>query len=341
MTLCWTIAVLLAGSAAEQPPFERYRDVRPAMGSTFEIVLYAPDETTAQRAFEAAYHRIDALNRVFSDYDSESEASRLSRQAPMDRSVPVSPEMLHVLQYSVRLSETTEGAFDVTVGPLSRLWRRARRQGQLPSPERLEEARAAVGYRHLELDTGDQRLRLTAAGMRLDFGGIAKGYACDAALAAMRNAGVTRALVNGGGDLALGEPPPGQAGWRIGVAPLQPDDPPSRVLHLARCGVATSGDAWQFTEIDGTRYSHILDPRTGLGIESRSSVTVLAPDGMAADALASAVSVLGPQRGLALIEATAGTSCLIVAVVADGVKTYASKQFPAGDVAGSDGGQVP
>ena len=333
MTLSWAMAVLLAGSAADQQPLQRYRDVRPAMGSTFEIVLYAPDETAAQRAFDAAYQRIDALNRVFSDYDSESEVSRLCRQAPMDCPVPVSPELLHVLQVSQRLSEKTAGAFDVTIGPLSRLWRRARRQGKLPSPERLAEARAAVGYRHIELDADDHRVRLTAAGMRLDFGGIAKGYACDEALAAMREAGVTRALVNGGGDLALGEPPPGQSGWRIGVAPLKPDDPPSRILHLARCGVATSGDAWQFTEIDGTRYSHILDPRTGLGIESRSSVTVLAPDGMTADALASAVSVLGPQRGLALIEATAETSCLIVAVYADGVKTYSTEQFPAGDVA--------
>ncbi|MCH5378160.1 MAG: FAD:protein FMN transferase, partial [Planctomycetes bacterium] len=227
-----------------------------------------------------------------------------------------------------QLSEKTDGAFDVTVGPFSRLWRRARRQRHLPSAERLAEAKAAVGYRHVRVDAVESRVQLTAAGMRLDFGGIAKGYACDEALVAMRKIGVTRALVNGGGDLALGDPPPGESGWRVGVAPLQPNDPPSRVLHVANCGVATSGDAWQFVEIDGHRYSHILDPRTGLGVESRSSVTVLAPNGMAADALASAVSVLGVPRGLSLIEHTPGAACAVVAVEGDKVSAHISKRFP-------------
>jgi thiamine biosynthesis lipoprotein len=309
------------------------------MGSTFEIILYAPDETVAQRAFDAAYQRIDELNRVFSDYDPESETSRLCRQAPMDQPVAVSPPMAHVLQFALSLSEKTDGAFDVTVGPLSRLWRRARRQGQLPSAGRLEEARASVGYRHVELDPVNHRVRLTASGMRLDFGAIAKGYAGDQALAAMQAVGVTRALINGGGDLTLGEPPPGTDGWRVGIAPLKADDPPSRVLYLARCAVATSGDAWQFVEIDGARYSHILDPRTGIGIQNRSTVTVVAPDGMVADALASAVSVLGPERGLALIETIPEASCMVITDGPNGVKTHLSTRFPACTGAVAD--QVP
>jgi FAD:protein FMN transferase len=326
-----TIAVLLVSSTADAEPLVRYRDVRPAMGSTFEIVLYAPDQATADRAFEAAYQRIDALNGVFSDYDSNSETSRLCRQAPMDEPVAISPEMSHVLQFSLALSEKTDGAFDVTVGPLSRLWRRARRLGELPADWRLEEARAAVGYHHVQLDPENYRLKLTARDMRMDFGGIVKGYASDEALAAMRAVGVTRALVNGGGDLTLGAPPPDAAGWRVGLAPLNADDPPSRVLYLAHCSVATSGDAWQFVEIDGVRYSHLLDPRTGLGIQSRSTVTVLANDGMVADALASAVSLLGPQHGLALIESMPETSCMIIAAGPNGVEAYYSSRFPAGD----------
>lgn len=328
MTLSWLLAALLAGGAAEPQSLERFREIRPGMGSTFEIVLYAADEAAAERAFEAAYERIEALNRVFSDYDSDSETSRLCHLAPMDEAVPVSAEMGFVLQHALQLSERTDGAFDVTIGPLSRLWRRARRQGRLPSDERLVEAKAAVGYRHVRLDAANSRVQLMAPGMRLDFGGIAKGYACDEALAALRKAGVTRALVNGGGDLALGDSPPGETGWRVGVAPLQPNDPPSRVLHVANCGVATSGDAWQFVEIDGRRYSHILDPRTGLGVERRSSVTVLAPSGMAADALASAVSVLGPQRGLALIERIPDAACLVMVVEGDQVTTHGSERFP-------------
>jgi thiamine biosynthesis lipoprotein len=333
VALFWLMAALLVGNAADEAALQRYRDVRPAMGTAFEIVLYASDEQTAQRAFDAAFQRIDALNQVFSDYDSESEASRLCRQSPMDQAVAISPDMATVLEYSLKLSGKTEGAFDVTVGPLSRLWRRAHRQRKLPDPKRLAEARAAVGYQYIELDTANRRARFTAPGMRLDFGGIAKGYACDEALVALRGLGITRALVNGGGDLALGDPPPDTPGWRIGVAPLSPDDPPSRILHLANCGVATSGDAWQFTEIDGDRYSHILNPLTGLGIESRSSVTVLAPNGMAADALASAVSVLGPKCGVALIETIEGASCLVVALDVEGVKTFVSKEFPESDSA--------
>jgi thiamine biosynthesis lipoprotein len=137
-------------------------------------------------------------------------------------------------------------------------------------------------------------------------------------------------LIDVGGDIVLGDPPPGSSGWRIGVAPLKPDQPPSRYLRLANVAIATSGDAWQHVEIDGRRYSHIVDPHTGLGLTDRSSVTVIAPSGMAADALASAVSVLGPQRGIKLIEATADTAALIVNSP-DGktVETHQSNRWPA------------
>ena len=143
---------------------------------------------------------------------------------------------------------------------------------------------------------------------------MAVGFAVDEALTVLKQHGLTRVLVNGSGDMALGDPPPGEAGWRIGVAPLEPNQPPSRFLRLAHCGVSTSGDAWQFVEIDDRRYSHIVDPKTGLGLTTRSSVTVIAPTGMAADGLATAVSVLGVEQGLALIEQTCGAACLMVCV---------------------------
>ena len=284
------------------------------MGSTFEIILYAPDEPTARRAMDAAFARIDQLNQVFSDYEPASEAGRLSHASPMAEAVPVSEEMFNVLDYSLRLSRVTDGAFDITVGPLSRLWRRARRLRELPAPQLLDEALASVGYRYLELDADGRKARLTAPGMRLDFGGVGVGYAVDEALKVLNQHGLTRALVNGSGDIVLGDPPPDEPGWRIGVAPLEPDQPPSRLLRLAHCGVSTSGDAWQYVEIDGRRYSHIVDPKTGLGLPTRSSVTVIARDGMAADALATAATVLSVERGLALVEQTCGAACLIVRI---------------------------
>jgi thiamine biosynthesis lipoprotein len=165
--------------------------------------------------------------------------------------------------------------------------------------------------------------------MRLDFGGVAKGRAADAALQTLRDRGLTRALVNAGGDLAVGDAPPGEAGWRIGVAPLQPNEPPRLVLQLTNCGVATSGDAWQYVEIGQQRYSHIVDPRTGIGLTRRSSVTVIARTGQAADGLASAVSVLGPERGVRLIERQEGAACRVVAVEQDQVRTFDSEGWTA------------
>jgi FAD:protein FMN transferase len=307
------IAAAAVGAAADEP-LQRYRELRPGMGSTFEIIVYAPDQATAQRGLDAAFARIDQLNQIFSDYDSASEACRLSHASPMPEAVPVSAEMFAVLEYSAQLSRATDGAFDVTVGPVSRLWRRARKQRQLPAPDRLREALAGVGYQHLQLDAAGRKARLAAPGMRLDFGGVGVGYAVDEALAVLKQHGLTRVLVNGSGDIVLGDPPPGEIGWRIGVAPLEPNQPPSRFLRLAHCGVSTSGDAWQFVEIDQQRYSHIVDPKTGLGLTTRSSVTVIAPTGMAADGLATAASVLGVEQGLALVERTCGAACLMVCI---------------------------
>lgn len=322
------LLTLTSLAAAEGEELQRFREMRPGMGSTFEIILYAPDEPAARRGLDAAFARIEQLNAVFSDYDAHSEAGRLSHASPMPQAVPVSDDMFAVLDYATRLSRGTDGAFDITVGPVSRLWRRARRQRQLPAAERLQQALASVGYQHLELDAASRRARLAAPDMRLDFGGVAVGYAVDEALQVLKQQGLSRVLVNGSGDMALGDPPPGETGWRIGVAPLQPDQPPSRLLRLAHCGVSTSGDAWQFVEIDGRRYSHIVDPRTGLGLTTRSSVTVIAGNGMAADALATAVSVLGPQRGMELIEQTCGAACLIVRVEGDQGQTSESRQWP-------------
>lgn len=324
-TLVLISAVAVGASADEH--LQRYRELRPGMGSTFEVIAYAPDQTTAQRGLEAAFARIEQLNQIFSDYDSESEACRLSHASPMPEAVPVSAEMFTVLDYSAQLSRATDGAFDVTVGPVSRLWRRARRQKQLPAPHRLREALASVGYQHLELEAFGRKAQLVAPGMRLDFGGVAVGYAVDEALTVLNRHGLTRVLVNGSGDMALGDGPPGEAGWRIGVAPLEPNQPPTRFLRLARCGVSTSGDAWQFVEIDNRRYSHIVDPKTGLGLTTRSSVTVIAPRGMAADGLATAVSVLGVEQGMSLVERTCGAACLMVCVEGEKPQVHESRDW--------------
>lgn len=304
-------AALLAGCAA--PPGKdatslvRFESTQPQMGLPFRIVLYAPTATAATNATRAAFARIAQLNDVLSDYDTDSELSRLSRTAGEGRAVPVSSDLWQVLQRSQDLAERTDGAFDVTVGPFVNLWRKSRREKQLPRPDLLAEAAARVGWRKLQLDSRRRTATLLAPDMRLDLGAIAKGYAVDEALKVLRRHGITRALVAGGGDMAVGDPPPEKPGWKIEVAALDVTNAPAaRFVLLANAALATSGDVFQHLEIDGRRYSHIVDPHTGIGLTDHSLVTVIAPDCTTADSLATAVSVLGPDKGLRLIETIPG-----------------------------------
>jgi thiamine biosynthesis lipoprotein len=179
----------------------------------------------------------------------------------------------------------------------------------------------------LRLDEKNKTAELLRPGMRLDLGGIGQGFAVDEALETLRELGIRRALVNGSGDIGAADPPPGETGWKVGIAPLEPGGKPSRVLLLANRAVSTSGDAFQFVEVDGVRYSHLVDPKTGIGLTDRSSVSIVAPDCTTADALASAVSVLGPKKGLALVERTAGAAALIVRAPQGQIETHVSKRF--------------
>jgi thiamine biosynthesis lipoprotein len=297
------------------------------MGMSFGVVLYAADEEAANRGFDAAFRRIEQLNRVFSDYDVDSEVSRLCDQSPTSQPVAVSEEMADVLVFAQRLSEQTDGAFDVTVGPLTKLWRRARRNYQLPDPDRLRSAQQSVGFHQLVVNRTNRTVELNRPEMRLDFGAIVPGYAADEALRVLARHGIRRALVNASGDITVGDPPPGATAWKIDIAPLERGGPPSKSVRVARASVSTSGDAFQFVEIGGQRYSHIVDPKTGYGLTRRSSVTVIAPTGLQADGLATAVSVLGPEKGLPLIEATPETAAYIVMERAGSICTFESRHF--------------
>ena len=299
--------------ADDAAALQRFVFEKAEMGLPFRITLFASDEATAKAASDAAFARVGALNAVLSDYDDESEISRLSRSSGSGKVVPVSDDLWRVLERGQAMAARTDGAFDVTVGPLVNLWRRARRKQELPSPELIAEMRARVGFRDLKLDAEKRTAELLIADMRLDVGSIGKAYAVDAALAVLQKRGITRALVGGSGDMAAGDAPPGLPGWRIEVAALDaPGAPPPRIVHLANRGIATSGDVFQKVEIDGKRYSHIVDPHTGLGLTDHSLVTVTAPDCFTANCYTTSASVLGPERGMKLIDVTPGIAGLIV-----------------------------
>jgi len=332
------VSILLAGlcglllaaspSATGALDLERFEFTQVQMGVPFTVSLYAGDEVTANRAVAAAFARIKELNDLLSDYDSESELLRFCRDSEPNVMRTVSPELWAMLLASQRLAVQSDGAFDVTIAPYVRLWRRARRTGELPSPERLAEAKHLVGHEKLVVDPDLPRAALSQKGMRLDLGGIAKGYAADEAIKTLATHGVTRALVAASGDIVAADAPPDTEGWRIGIAPLDAEKgEPSRYLMLRRAAVSTSGDAFQFVEIDGRRYSHIVDPRTGVGLTERMSVTVIAPNGVASDSLATTVCVLGTQRGLELIESLAGVEAFVVRIVDGNVQTKATPGF--------------
>ena len=323
----WVLGAGIAASPPDEPQLSRFQFVRTEMAVPVKIILYANGAETANRAAQAAFDRIRNLNAILSDYDPDSELRRLCDTAAAGEAVHVSLELWTVLDHAQGLARRSDGAFDVTVGPVVRLWRRARRRQQLPPPESLAESRELVGHRLVRLDSECRTVTLLKPGMRLDLGGIAKGYAIDQALEVLRDHGVNSALVDAGGDIGLAGPPPDRLGWVIGIAPLDAGAAPSRYLSLSQVAIANSGDAWQHVEIDGRRYSHIVDPKTGIGLTDHSSVTVIAPDAITADSLASAVSVLGPEKGIKLIDDTPNTAALIVRAPDGKVETHESRRW--------------
>jgi len=328
--LAWLhFGLAVASAFAGEPALQRYEFTEPHMGTRFRIVLYAPDAAAASRAATAAFARIARLDDTMSDYNPGSELMSLSRQAG-GPPAHVSEDLFRVLEKSQKLAERTHGAFDITAGPVIRLWRRARRRSELPNPHELAQARRLVGYQALRLDAANRTAQLLKPGMQLDLGGIAKGFAAEEALAVLRQQGINRALVAGGGDIAVGAPPPGKEGWRIGIAPLEsPDAPPTHFLMLRDAGVSTSGDSEQYVEIGGRRYSHIIDPRTGEALKGRRSVTVVAPRATDTDSLATAISVLGPQRGLELAKSLPGVGLYFVQSSQRGTRTIEWNLHPA------------
>lgn len=246
----------------------------------------------------AAFGRIEALDAVLSDYRKDSELSGLS-SASAGVAVPISPDLLEVLIRSRRLASETAGAFDPTCGSLTHLWRESFRLQRLPGDDAVAEAASRVGWSFMHLDSVRSTVLFDLEGMRLDLGAFGKGWIADEALEVLVTHGCPSSLVEIGGDLSIGDPPPGRAGWSVGVA-LDASAPSLTVL-LADCGVATSGEAERHLDVDGVRYSHLLDPRTGWALTGRRAVTVVAPDAATADALASAICVLGPVAGRSLL----------------------------------------
>lgn len=281
-----SISCLAVAGAMEKYSFER-----PLMGTKFSVVCYAKNREMAEKAAEAAFANAEEINAAASDYLPHSELSLLSSK-PVGIPVPLSPLLFDLLDHSRRLAEATDGAFDPTLGPMTKLWRETRLSGRLPEPEALAAARTASGWRHFTLDPEARTITLLRENMAFDLGGIAKGYAADLMLETLGEAGISQALITAGGDIRVGEAPPGREGWNVALKTFDVGKN-EEILTLFNAAVSTSGDLHQSVEIDGVSYSHILDPATGLGLTRRIAASVIADEAKLSDALATAACVLG------------------------------------------------
>lgn len=304
-----------------------FESVESHMGTLVRITVYARDSAQARSAFDAAFARISALDAALTDYQPESELNRLTRTA-VRRPVKVSPDLLAVLSKAEQLSRETNGAFDATVGPLTHLWRTARKTHTVPSQEQIGAAIAHTGFRKVHIDSAAGTVELDEPEMQLDVGGIAKGYAADEALDVLAKCGIDSALVAASGDLRFSGAPPGLTGWRIEVDPEgQVNGPLTRVLLLTNGAVSTSGDAEQHLDAGGHRYSHIIDPHTGVGLTSGMAVTVVAQSGVDADGASTAVEVLGIESGFTFIERHPRMSAFAIVTGNGKSQAIASRRF--------------
>lgn len=302
MVLYFAVCTVLVGmthllSAEEE--IRRFQFSERLMGTDVQITIDALEGDNPEPAAKAAFKEGNRLNKIFSDWDADSEVSRFSRSSQSDQSFKMSKELFEVLAYSQELAHKSKGAFDITIGPLSRLWRMARHQGKLPEKKKIEATIERTGFRKLVLQEEQISGKLLQRGMVLDMGGIAKGYIADRMLEVLKKNGFPRCLIDAGGDLTLGEPPRTQKGWRVQIGGISNSQIPP--LELSNCAIATSGDLEQFLQFEGKRYSHLIDPRNGYAIEGGSQVTIIAPNGIAADAHASTCLILGIQESRALL----------------------------------------
>jgi len=313
VVICVVIAVLLSMVIIQKYRLKPLKQTEMIMGTLVEITVIPANEKAIREAFEAL-KKVDAL---MSTYKEDSEISILNREAKAQ----VSGETLEVIEDAIKFSNLTDGAFDITCRPLINLWKKAKKEEKVPSEMEIEEAISLVDYQRIILE-GNQ-IRLEKKGMQIDLGGIAKGYAVDKAIEALKKNGIKRALVNAGGDLyALGTDPQGEK-WQIGVQDPRDEDKIIDIIKVKDKAVATSGDYRRYFTLEGKRFSHIVNPKTGLTVQDvPMSVTIIGPDATTTDALSTGVFVLGPEEGMKLIESLPEVEGMIIS---EGMKKLTSK----------------
>lgn len=274
----------------------RYEDAHESMGTIFSIVVYGKDRTFLAEVVNTVFEEIDRVDAQMSNYKPDSELSNINRNA-YQKDVLVEPRLFHLLQFALQRSADTDGAFDPTVGPLMKHWGFFRGHGRLPTQQELNEVLKHVGYKHIQLNPEARTIRFDIPGIDLDLGAIAKGYAVDRGVEVLRADGVTSALLSSGMSsiYALGAPP-GDRAWSVTIRDPFDRKKAADVLHLKNYSISISGDYEKFFLINGKRYCHIMDPRTGWPVENMLSTVSIAPTGTQTDGLSTSFFVMGVER---------------------------------------------
>lgn len=304
MKLLFLILSLSSISIAE--PLKRYDFSESKMGMEVFIKLYAINQEKANKASKLAYQHIDTLELIFSDYNADSEIRQLNNSL-IHKPQKISPDLFKLLKLAQSIHKKSNGAFDPTIRPLSLLWRQSRFLKRLPKPSHIDKALSRVGFQFIKLDETNQTLTFSKPSLSLDCGAFAKGYIIQSALEVLKKHSITSALVDAGGDMAIGEAPPDKLGWKVQI-----ENWDSQPLILKNCGIATSGDRYQFLEIEGKKYSHIINPFTGMALKNSKQVTVISKNATLADALASTFSVISLQNTTNLLQHFRSTKVLTI-----------------------------
>jgi thiamine biosynthesis lipoprotein len=282
------------------------------MGTLATISAWGYDETSTSETVNRAFEAMEKVDQLMSNYKPDSELSQVNRQAGL-QPIKVSPETLEVIKASIYYSQLSDGAFDVTIAPLVKSWGFFKKQGRVPSQEEIQSKRALVDYKQIAIDEKESMVFLKRPLMEIDLGAIAKGYGVDKAVEELKKAGITAALVNLSGNIYAMGKPPDKPEWEVGVKDPKSKEEITGVISLKDKAISTSGNYENYFIIDGKRYGHLIDPKTGHPIDNKLlSVTVVAANAMATDALSTAIFILGKEVGKALIEKLDNVDAIII-----------------------------
>ena len=305
---------------------KRFQFSENKMGSSFNIIFYHTDSVEAVSMAKESFLIVDSLNNIFSDYSSESEVGKLALQKNLT-DIKVSDELFAMIIRSKDAWERSDKTFDITIGALTQLWRKAKKENRFPSEAEVKAAKDLTGFKNLIINERSKTISFKKPGIRFDFGGIIPGYTAQRVIDFLKTKNVNIALVDASGDIVMGDPPPGKDGWTIGVnLPENENEIWDKKLELKNFAVSTSGDVYRYTIHNGIKYSHIVDPGTGYGITSQRNVTVITKYGADADWLATTCSILSIKKALALAKKE-HAAILIATLDGEKVVTYHSKSL--------------